>query len=68
MSIVRDNLMTRVGYTPYCGNDPHFDDYKCPGSWPRTVFNGKQFRCPSCGHTSEFDQEFIAEYKTKWEL
>lgn len=58
MSIVRENLLTRLGYSPYCGAD------RCRGTWPRTVFNGKQFRCPSCGWESKFEPEFIEEYKT----
>ncbi len=55
-SIVRHNLMTRPGYTPYCGAD------RCPHRWPRTEFNGSQFVC-SCGWSSHFEPEFIAEYK-----
>lgn len=61
MSIVRDNLMTKPGYTPYCGND------KCR-VMPRTLFNGKQFVCPRCGWVSSFEEEFINEYKKKWGL
>lgn len=59
MSIVRENLMTEVGYTPYCG------DETCKARWPRTSFNGKQFQC-SCGWTSGFEAKFIEEYKVKW--
>jgi len=59
MSIVRDNLMNRNEYAPYCGNMD-----KCHA--PRAPFNGKQFECPSCGWESGFDEEFISEYKTKW--
>lgn len=34
MSIVRENLLTRKGYTPYCGNDD------CTWNMPRTRFSG----------------------------
>lgn len=59
MSIVRDNLMTEPGYTPYCGND------KCP-TMPRAGWTGAQFRCGHCGWTSAFPADFIAQYKAKW--
>lgn len=55
-SVIRKNLMTVPGYTPYCGN------WECPTS-PRTHFNGEQFRCKICGWTSGFPEEFIKEYK-----
>ena len=58
MSIVRENLMTRPGYTPYCGNG------HC--SMPRTNWTGGQFKCPYCGWVSQFPADFIAEYKAKW--
>lgn len=60
MSIVRENLMSREGYRPYCGNG------HCGGMMPRTVWTGKQFSCPSCHWVSQFPPEFIAEYKAKW--
>lgn len=59
MSIVRNNLMTRPGYAPYCGAE------KCGATWPRTRFNGSQFQCV-CGWKSSFEPEFIDEYKAKW--
>jgi len=59
MSIVRNNLMNQKGYTPYCGAD------KCPFIYPRTTFNGEQFKC-SCGWKSTFEKPFIDEYKAKW--
>lgn len=59
-SIVRDNLMTQEGYSPYCGNGSN-----CRYSMPRTFFNGKQFDC-KCGWVSSFPPEFIKEYKEKW--
>lgn len=55
MSIVRQNLLNRPGYTPYCGAE------HCTSRWPRTTFNGKQFQC-RCGWQSEFEPEFIAQY------
>lgn len=58
MSIVRQNLMTREGYTPYCGAE------RCLYTWPRTFFNGHQFRC-KCGWQSSFEPAFIAAYKAK---
>jgi hypothetical protein len=61
MSIVRDNLMTRPGYTPYCG------DMHCKAGMPRTDFDGEQFKC-RCGWRSNFDREFIDAYKAKWGL
>lgn len=66
-SIVRDNLINRAGYSPYCG------DKLCkprttysPERWPRTKFNGKQFVCQKCGWTSSFPDDFIQRYKEKW--
>jgi hypothetical protein len=59
VSIVRRNLMERVNYSPYCGNE------SCRYMWPRTVWNKGQFEC-LCGWRSEFPAEFIAEYKAKW--
>jgi predicted RNA-binding Zn-ribbon protein involved in translation (DUF1610 family) len=54
--LVRKNLMTIQGYSPYCGN------YECKTS-PRTKFNGDQFKCPRCGWVSMFPKEFIDKYK-----
>lgn len=59
MSLIRDNLMTREGYSPYCGND------SCK-VMPRTKFNGEQFECPCCPWVSQFDEAFITNYKLKW--
>ncbi len=56
MSIVRENLLNRKGYTPYCGSS-------CRGM-PRTRFNGSQFECPECKWVSGFEPEFIQQYKT----
>lgn len=60
MSIVRDNLMTQRGYTPYCGA---MDTCR---TMPRSFFNGKQFQCRACGWQSQFEAEFIEQYKAKW--
>lgn len=60
-SIVRQNLLSRYGYTPYCGEM----SAKC--SMPRTTFNGEQFACPECGWVSAFPEEFIEEFKGKQE-
>ena len=58
--LVRKFLMTRQGYSPYCG-------LGCR-KMPRTRFDGMQFVCPHCSWRSEFPDDFIAEYKAKWEL
>ena len=60
MSTVRNNLLTRKGYSPYCGGE------KCR-EMPRTNFNGEQFVCPNCRWISQFPKEFIKEYKEKVE-
>jgi rubredoxin len=59
MSLVRHNLMTRQGYSPYCGGE------RCR-TMPRTRFDGEQFVCPTCGWRSSFEPEFIAAYKAHW--
>lgn len=59
MSIVRENLMTREGYAPYCG------DVNCKDGMPRTRFVSGQFQC-SCGWRSGFEAEFIEAYRAKW--
>lgn len=61
MSTVKDNLMNRSGYSPYCGGE------RCT-LIPRTNFNGEQFVCRSCGWKSGFDKEFIDKYKAKWNI
>ena len=58
---VRHNLLTREGYSPYCGAAINS---KC--SMPRTKWNGEQFVCPECGYTTIFPNDFIAYYKQKW--
>lgn len=59
MSIVRENLMTKEGYRPYCG------DMACKAGMPRTTWDGDQFKC-RCGWRSDFPVDFIAKYKEKW--
>jgi hypothetical protein len=56
MSIVRENLLSRPGYTPYCGSE------NCVLRMPRTFFDGEQFKC-RCGWRSRFEAEFIGQYK-----
>lgn len=57
MSIVRENLMTRPGYAPYCGRDACFS---------RAPFDGAQFKCVRCGWRSQFPEAFVEQYKAKW--
>ena len=58
-SLVRNNLMNRQNYTPYCLN--------CE-TLVRTRFNGSQFECGGCGWVSSFEDEFIAGYKERWQI
>lgn len=58
MSVVRENLMTRPGYTPYCGAE------RCPYHMPRTKFTGTQFKC-ECGWRTSFEPEFIEQYRQR---
>lgn len=60
MSLIRENLMTRAGYSPYCGAGAD-----CMFDMPRTAWDGEQFKC-RCGWRSQFPADFIAEYKAKW--
>jgi hypothetical protein len=68
-STVRDNLMTREGYTPYCASElcaPR--TMNSPDRWLRTNFNGEQFVCPKCNWISKVPKDFIDRYKAKWNL
>ncbi len=56
LSLVRQNMLTKPGYVPYCGK------YDCKCRWPRTKFNGAQFVC-DCGWESGLEPEFIERYK-----
>jgi hypothetical protein len=60
MSIVRENLMSREGYTPYCGSAAD-----CEFGMPRTRYRAGQFEC-LCGWRSGFESDFIAKYEAKW--
>lgn len=61
MSVVRDNLMNRKGYTPYCGGE------QC-STMPRTSWDGGQFKCAHCGWRSAFPFDFLKEYRAHWGL
>lgn len=66
-SVIRGNLMTFSGYSPYCGNDiPKEEKGGC--DMPRTSFNGSQFVCPKCGWVSSFPEDFIKRYKEHWKI
>ena len=56
LSTVRQNIIKDKNYTPYCGN------VNCRHNMPRTVFKAGQFEC-RCGWRSEFEAEFINEYR-----
>lgn len=58
-SIVRENLMTREGYSPYCGN------FKCSAGMPRTQYTSGQFQC-RCGWRSDFPRDFLDRYEERW--
>ena len=58
-SVVRNNLMREKHYTPYCGAE------SCTYGGPRSRWVQGQFMCP-CGWTSDFDADFIKEYRKKW--
>lgn len=60
MSLVRENLLSRLNYTPYCGGE------HCR-VMPRTSFNSSQFQCSSCGWVSRFEPEFIEAYISRQE-
>lgn len=66
-SIVRENLMTKPGYTPFCGNNTPRDQFGgCDN--PRTKFDGEQFFCPKCKLRSAYPMDFIKRYKAIWGL
>ncbi|PMQ10340.1 hypothetical protein PseAD21_16990 [Pseudomonas sp. AD21] len=58
MSHIEQNLLTKPGYSPYCGADACM-------VWARTRWNGSQFQC-QCGWTTWLCADFIAAYKAKW--
>jgi hypothetical protein len=59
--IVRINLMSQVEYLPYCGAN------FCSYHWPRVKWDNEknQFTC-ACGWVSQFPDDFIQRYKSKW--
>lgn len=61
-TIVRTNLLSRPGYTPYCGSNIPRPPVGKGCDNPRTRFNGKQFVCPKCGYTTDFESAFIDSY------
>ena len=68
-TVIRENLMTQEGYSPYCGSDIPRDFVNgCDN--PRTKYNSKlnQFVCPHCGFTTRFAPDFIKRYKEKWNI
>lgn len=66
-SIVRNNLMKRPGYAPYCmavkAVDGGYVETGC--GMPRMQWDGEQFACP-CGGRTQFPDDFIAGYKARW--
>lgn len=68
-SIVRNNLMKRPGYAPYCmaqkAVEGGYIETEC--SMPRMQWDGHQFSCP-CGSRTQFPDDFIAGYKARWHL
>lgn len=61
-SIVRNNLMTRPNYSPYCGGLGECD------SMPRTDYVDGQFECPVCHWRSSFPEAFMKIYRAHWSL
>lgn len=56
-SIVRNNLMKRPGYAPYC---------MCCSALRRMIWTGEQFMCGVTRAETNFPAEFIAGYKARW--
>lgn len=57
-SIVRNNLMKRPNYAPYCMG--------C-SSMTRMSWDGEQFKHP-CGARTTFPIDFIELYKERWHV
>lgn len=56
-------LLTEQHYRPYCGNN---DCARMPrANWSPAL---SQFHCPWCGWTSAYSEQFIQDYKKKWNL
>jgi len=67
-TIVRQNLMDDVNYRPYCGNThPSHSPLGCNNPRAERIPD-LQFKCPNCGWTSSFPEEFITRYKLKHNL
>lgn len=66
-TIVRTNLMNDKNYSPYCGNNKAAREIGGCNN-PRTVWNGQQFACHTCGWVSNFPEYFINGYKEKHSL
>ena len=60
-SLVRHNMMHRIGYAPYCGQD------HCMGRCPFDAKVG-QFVCARCRWKTALDADFIAAYKRQQTL
>ena len=70
-SIVRNNLMKRPGYAPYCmgfrrNEDGDTMETICTTMFHRMSWNGEQFLCRFCGSRTEFPADFITGYKARW--
>lgn len=70
-STVRDNLMKRPGYAPYCmgmvrdDSERGFRETACTSRFRRMRWDGEQFACP-CGSRTEFPEDFMELYKARW--
>lgn len=65
-SVVRNNLMNRPGYAPYCmGVRPGMPDSSCATALVRMRWDGQQFAC-ACGSLTDFPEEFITLYRERW--
>ncbi|WP_333827263.1 hypothetical protein [Pararhodobacter sp.] len=56
-SIVRNNLMKRPFYAPYC---------MCCSGFNRMKWDGEQFACLITRERTEFPAAFIEGYKARW--
>lgn len=65
LTIVRSNKMNNKYYVAYCGSVfPGHPNYKTCSS-PRMIHDDvtHQDKCPNCGWTTEFPDDFIKRYK-----
>lgn len=56
-SIVRNNLMKRPNYAPYC---------MCCSRLLRMQWDGDQFFCTITKQRTQFPPDFISGYKARW--